>query len=67
MAKIKLKWEFSLVMSLLFGWTGVDRFMMGQVGWGLLKLVTCGGVMVWWLVDMILVATRHKFRDVEWV
>jgi TM2 domain-containing membrane protein YozV len=67
MTKIKLKWEFALVMSLLFGWMGVDRFMMGQVGWGILKLVTFGGVFVWWIVDMILVATKHEFENVEWV
>ncbi len=66
MAKIRLKWEFALVMSFLFGWTGMDRFMMGQVGFGILKLITLGGMGIWWLIDWILVAMKHEYANVEW-
>ena len=38
----------------LGGW-GVDRFYLGKVGTGILKLVTGGGLGVWWLIDVILV------------
>jgi TM2 domain-containing membrane protein YozV len=41
--------------------------MMGQVGWGILKLITCGGFGIWWLIDWILIATKHQFKNVEWV
>jgi TM2 domain-containing membrane protein YozV len=36
----------------------VDRFYLGYVGFGLLKLFTGGGCGVWWLIDIILIATR---------
>ena len=22
---------------------------------------------IWWLVDLILIATKHPFQDIEWV
>jgi len=62
----KVNWVLALVMSIIFGWIGVDRFMMGKVGWGLLKLFTIGGLGIWWLVDLILIATKYQFKNVEW-
>ena len=62
-----INWIVTLVMSILFGYLGVDRFIMGHIGWGLLKLFTAGGFGVWWLVDMILIATRHPFKHVNWI
>lgn len=64
--KIKLNWVVTLVLSIIFGSLGVDRFMMHQIGWGILKLITFGGFGVWWLIDWILIATKYEFRDVEW-
>ena len=66
MAK-KVNWVLTLVMYILFGQLGVDRFMMGQVGLGILKLITLGGCGIWWLIDLILIATKHKFEGIEWV
>ncbi len=63
----KVNWVLALIMSIIFGHIGVDRFIMGQVGLGLLKLFTLGGCGVWWLVDLILIATKHKFEGIEWV
>jgi TM2 domain-containing membrane protein YozV len=36
------------------GWLGADRFYVGQTGLGILKLLTCGGLSLWWMIDMIL-------------
>jgi len=66
MAK-KVNWVLTLVMSIVFGQLGVDRFIMGHIGLGILKLLTFGGLGIWWLVDLILVATKYKFKDVKWV
>jgi len=63
----QLNWIATLVLSILFGGLGVDRFMMGKIGTGILKLVTGGGFGIWWLIDVILIATKYKYANVEWV
>ena len=47
----------ALVLSIFFGSLGIDRFYLGKVGTGLLKLVTFGGLGIWSLIDTILIAT----------
>jgi len=67
MAKRKVNWLLVLIMSVIFGSLGVDRFIMGKIGTGILKLITLGGFGVWWLVDVILIASKYKFKDIVWV
>lgn len=47
----------ALVLSIVVGQLGVDRFYMGYIGLGILKLITFGGCGIWWLIDVILIAT----------
>ena len=55
-----------LIISVFFGGLGIDRFMMGHVGLGILKLITFGGFGIWWLIDLILIATKYNFKGVLW-
>jgi hypothetical protein len=50
----------ALLFSIFLGYFGIDRFYMGQVGMGIGKLLTGGGCGVWWLIDVILIATRSS-------
>ena len=51
-----------LIVSILAGYFGIDRFMIGEVGLGIAKLITCGGLGIWAVVDWFLIqgATREK-------
>jgi len=55
----------SLIVSLLGGQLGIDRFLIGDTGIGVAKLLTCGGLGIWAIVDwfMIMGATREKNFD----
>ena len=63
----KVNWLLVLIMSIIFGSLGVDRFLMGKIGTGILKLITFGGLGIWWLIDLILIATKHSFKNIKWV
>lgn len=52
----------ALLLSIFLGELGVDRFYIGDTGMGVGKLLTCGGLIVWKIVDWFLImgATREK-------
>lgn len=46
------------ILSVIFGYLGVDRFMVGDIGFGVLKLLTFGGCGLLWLIDLFLIWGR---------
>lgn len=58
--------EFALIISLVLGTFGVDRFYLGHKGLGFLKLITAGGFGVWTVIDFILILIGYlKPKDDE--
>lgn len=52
----------TLLFCILLGTLGVHRFYVGKIGTGILMLITFGGFGIWWLIDLIMIASV-RFRD----
>jgi hypothetical protein len=46
-----------LLIAILLGW---ERFWLEETGLGILKVVTCYGCLIWWLVDIFSAKDRAK-------
>lgn len=54
--------KVTLVLCMLFGMLGAHRFYVGKKWTGILMLLSCGGLGVWVLIDLILIL-KNKFED----
>jgi len=61
---VSAKWITLLLLSIFLGSLGVDRFYVGKIGTGILKILTAGGCGIWYLIDIILIICG-KFTDVN--
>ena len=55
-------WVVLVLVSFFAGAFGVDHFITGKIGTGVLKLVTLGGCGIWALIDFIMALTGN-FKD----
>ncbi|MBP5444198.1 MAG: TM2 domain-containing protein [Treponema sp.] len=49
-----------LLISIFLGEFGIDRFMLGDTGMGILKLLTGGLCGILWLIDLIGISDKVK-------
>jgi len=54
----------TLLLCLLLGGFGAHRFYVGKIGTAVLMIFTLGGLGIWTLIDLIIIATG-KFKDKE--
>lgn len=47
----------AILLSIFTGGLGIDRFYLGYTGLGVAKLLTCGGLGIWALIDLIMICT----------
>ncbi|XP_067657436.1 TM2 domain-containing protein amaretto-like [Haliotis asinina] len=59
----------TLLYSVLLGFLGMDRFCLGHTGTAVGKLLTVGGVGIWWIIDIVLLVTGmlKPADDSNWV
>lgn len=48
----------AILLSFFLGGLGVDRFYLGYTKLGIFKLITCGGLGIWALIDFVLIVLR---------
>ena len=46
-----------LIVAIVLGW---DRFFLDDIGLGILKVLTCYGLGIWWLIDIFTAQKRTQ-------
>jgi len=53
-----------LIIAIFLGW---ERFWLDDIALGVLKIITCYGCLIWWLVDLFTAkerAQKYNFRKI---
>jgi TM2 domain-containing membrane protein YozV len=54
----------AILLAVFIGSLGIHRFYVGKVGTGIAMIFTLGGLGIWTLIDIIMIATG-SFTDME--
>ena len=54
----------TILLCFFLGGFGIHRFFVGKIGTGILMLLTLGGLGIWWLIDLIMIAIG-SFKDIQ--
>lgn len=55
----------ALIISIFGGAYGIDRFYIGDTGLGIAKLLTCGGLGIWAIIDWFLIQGLTREKNME--
>jgi TM2 domain-containing membrane protein YozV len=53
------------ICEFFIGIHGISRFYIGDIGIGVAKFLTCGGCLIWWLIDLFLISDATRKRNTE--
>jgi len=53
-------WRVAFLLSIFLGFFGADRFYIGRTRSAIVKMVTLGCLGIWWLSDIILLASDWR-------
>ena len=57
--------QTALIISLFLGTYGIDRFYIGDTGAGIGKLLTCGGLGIWTIIDWFSIQNSTRKKNIE--
>lgn len=52
----------TLLLCFFLGMFGIHRFYVGKIGTGILQLLTLGGLGIWAMIDVVIIACGN-FKD----
>ena len=51
--------------SVFLGSLGIDRFLVGQPLFGILKLLTGGGAGIWYIIDLFIIGSKVRQNNLD--